>query len=67
VTGREVRVEFRTVLPVAVDALAPMEALVLAALKAHGVPSSEATMRQDGPDLVMFYEVTIEEPDDDDI
>jgi hypothetical protein len=65
-TARSVRVEFRTPLPVPVDSLAPMEALVTAALKAHGVPASEATMRQDGPDLVMFYDTTIEEDDDDD-
>lgn len=61
-----VRVEFRTPLPVAVDALAPMEALVVAAMKAHGIPTSEATMHQDGPDLVMFYEITVEEPGHDD-
>lgn len=61
-----VRVELRTTLPVSVRSLPALEQLVLQAMSAHGVPSSEATMRQDGPDLVMCYDLAIEEPDDGD-
>jgi hypothetical protein len=61
-----VRFELRTPLPVAVNKLDALERVLTAAMKAHGVPVSEATMRQDGTDLVMFYDFTTPGPSEDD-
>jgi hypothetical protein len=56
-----VRIELRTPLPVLVDRLPALKQLLTTAMRAHGVPVSEATMRQDGTDLVMFYDFTTPE------
>lgn len=61
-----VRIELRTALPVAIRALPALEQLLYQAAQVHGVPTSEATMRQDGPDLVLSYELTVPEPEDPD-